>query len=117
MLALALTIAMTQGPTHLALAPWSGKDLPTATAAAAKYRLTVVGTPGTTVHLKATGVAKGWIAAFCNTRVCSPDSVDEAIPSSGTAMLQFELIREEPSAPARTSAKIVSDDGGEVIVP
>ena len=100
----------------LAIAPWQGKDLPTATAAAAKYKLTVSGTPGTITHLRTSNVAAGWIAAFCNDRVCSPNRVDQTIPESGTVMLQFELIREEGTAPHASGATISSDDGAKITV-
>ena len=101
----------------LAISPWSGHDLPTATQAAAKYRLQVSGAPGTTVELQATGVADGWIAAFCNDRVCSPTHVSETIPVSGRAVVQFELIRETDDAPHQSGATIRSSDGGRVTVP
>ncbi len=101
----------------LAISPWSGHDLPTATQAAAKYRLQVSGAPGTTVELQATGVANGWIAAFCNDRVCSPMRVAEKIPKSGSAVLQFELIRETDDAPHASGAVIHAAGGGVVIVP
>ena len=100
--------------TTLLLAPWKGADLPTATKSAVKYQLTVKDAPGTTVHLRATRVANGWIAAFCDYRVCSPGQVHEAIPASGTMMLQFELIREEDTA-ARTSGAVIETDGGQSV--
>jgi hypothetical protein len=102
--------------TTLLLAPWNGADLPTATRSAVKYQLTVKDAPGTTVHLRATHVQTGWIAAFCDNRVCSPGQVHEAIPASGTMVLQFELIREEDSAAARSDAVIESDTGQSVRV-
>jgi len=117
MLVLAALLALSQPATHLAIEPWHGPDLPTATHANAKYQLTISGAPNTTVHLRATGIANGWIAAFCNTRVCSPESVDQTIPQSGRATLQFELIREDPKAASSTRATIVSDDGSAVSVP
>ena len=101
----------------LTLAPWSGSDLPTATQAAAKYRLTIAGSPGKNVHLHATGVAKGWIAAFCDRRVCSPTQVNERIPKSGRVVVQFELIRETQDAPHSSGAVIHSDDGRALVVP
>lgn len=93
----------------LSIAPWSGKDLPTSTSSAAKYRLTVAGTPGSTVHLRTSRVANGWIAAFCNNRICSPNAIEQSVPASGTLTLQFELIREETSAPHVTAAVIHAD--------
>ncbi|HVA27533.1 MAG TPA: hypothetical protein VNF68_05100 [Candidatus Baltobacteraceae bacterium] len=101
----------------LMLTPWSGSDLPTASQAAAKYRLSISGTPGKIVSLRATGVASGWIAAFCDSRVCSPTQVNERIPKSGRAIVQFELIRETNDAPHSSGAVIRSDDGRTVVVP
>jgi hypothetical protein len=102
--------------TTLLLAPWKGADLPTAASSAVKYRLTVKDAPGAVVHLHATGVADGWIAAFCNNRVCSPNQVAQTIPKSGSVMLQFELIREENNGPKKSGAVIESDAGGSVAV-
>jgi len=101
----------------LTLSPWKGSDLPTATQAAAKYRLAIVGEPGTTVHLHTTGVADGWIAAFCDMRVCSPSQLTETIPISGKVVVQFELIRETEDAPHSSGAVIRSDDGRTLVVP
>ncbi len=103
--------------TTLLLSPWKGADLPTATKSAVKYQLTIEDTPGTAVHLWATNVAGGWIAAFCDSRVCSPAQLHETMPSSGKVVLQFELIREEDSAPRSTGAVIRSDAGPSVKVP
>jgi len=101
----------------IGISPWNGADLPTATQAAAKYRLTVSGKPGQTVRLTTSNVAPGWIAAFCDTRVCSPTRLTEVIPKSGSVVVQFELIRETQDAPHRSGALIVASDGSRVIVP
>ena len=103
--------------TSLLLTPWSGTDLSTATQAAAKFRLTVSGRPGQVVHLRTSHVARGWIAAFCDEKVCSPMQVSEAIPKSGSAVVQFELIRETEDAPHSSGATIIADDGRTVVVP
>lgn len=107
---------------HLLLAallvqPWHGEDLPTATQAAAKYRVTLSGAPGATVDLSAEGVAKGWIGAFCDMRVCSPNRVSETLPPNGRVTLQFELIREEDGAPKHSGARIQASDGSSVTIP
>lgn len=102
--------------TTLLLAPWKGADLPTATATASKYQLTIKGAPGSEVNLHASHVENGWIAAFCDNRVCSPNKVREALPASGSMMLQFELIREDDKAAKSTGATIESDDGAAVSV-
>lgn len=101
----------------MGLTPWTGTDLPTATQAAAKYKLTISGKPGATLHLNTTNVAKGWIAAFCDTKVCSPTQLTTLIPKSGSVVVQFELIRETDNAPHRSGAIISSSDGSRVIVP
>lgn len=106
LLALALTVD-----------PWHGTDLPTATQAAAKYRLTLSGKPKEAVHLTATQVAPGWIAAFCDSRVCSPGQVTTIIPASGKLYLQFELIRETEDATHKSGARIESENGPAVTVP
>jgi hypothetical protein len=108
-----LTFALTT----LLLTPWKGADLPTATKSAVKYQLTIKDAPRTAVHLRATHVAQGWIAAFCDNRVCSPGQVHETIPQSGSVVLQFELIQEEDSAPKTSGAIIESDGGPPVTVP
>ncbi|MBV8638864.1 MAG: hypothetical protein JO322_12345 [Candidatus Eremiobacteraeota bacterium] len=100
--------------TTLFLAPWKGADLPTATSAAIKYQLTIKDAPATAVHLRATHVADGWIAAFCDHRVCSPGQLQTTIPSSGKIVIQFELIREDDSA-ARGSGAVIESDGGRSI--
>lgn len=107
-----LALAMTT----LLLAPWKGRDLPTASAAAVKYELTIKNTPGTSVELHANRVADGWIAAFCDTRVCSPERVRVTVPATGSVTLQFELIREDAHAAKTTGAVITTDDGASAVI-
>jgi hypothetical protein len=109
-------IAAVAVSTQLTIAPWSGKDLATVTPSAAKYKLTVKGAPGTDVHLVATRVAGGWLAAFCTPSVCSPDRVNVAIPDSGETALSFELIREDPGA-SHASGAVISAGTASVTVP
>ncbi len=103
--------------TTLLLQPWHGKDLPTATQAAVKYRLTIAAPSGTIVHLRASKVAIGWIAAFCDSHVCSPMQATKLMPKSGKVVLQFELIRDDDAAPHTSGATIVPDSGKPVVVP
>jgi hypothetical protein len=100
----------------LLVSPWTGKDLPTASQAQAKYRLEVTGKPGDVVHLTVNGMKDGWIGAFCDGRVCSPNSVSETIPASGRTVVQFELIRETTKAAAHTDAVITGSDGSRSVV-
>ncbi len=101
----------------LSISPWIGHALPTSTAAAAKYRLTVSGKPGTRVHLTTSRVQPGWIAAFCDTRICSPTQVTETISSTGSTVVQFELIREENDAPHKSGAVIHGEGRATITVP
>jgi hypothetical protein len=115
--AIALLLALSGPATHLSIQPWTGNDLQTTSADAAKYRLEVSGRPDSTIRLEARNVADGWIAAFCTPRVCSPQRVDVDLPRSGQAVFQFELIRESNTAPKRSGATITGDDGAFVTVP
>ena len=107
----ALILAAVTGQTHLSLEPWHGKDLQVTTSAAVKYRLLVTGTPNATVRLTTSGVANGWIAAFCTPKVCAPSEVDVTLPASGQAEYQFELIKEDDHAAKSSGARIVTSDG------
>jgi len=102
---------------RLSVTPWTGSDLQTTATSAAKYRLEVSGKPNASYRLRAVGVARGWIAAFCTQRVCSPEQIEAHLPSSGDAILQFELIRESDSAPRLSGATITDSDGASVSVP
>lgn len=111
-----LLAAILAAPVHLTVASWTASPLPTATQAAAKFALTVTGRPGTRVRLRASGVARGWLAAFCTARLCSPEFVDVTLPPTGRTVYEFELIRQDPSAPKRSGAHIIGDDGSAVEV-
>jgi len=112
-----LSALVAAAPAHLQIQPWNGKDLPTASRSAVKYRLVVSGKPNAHVRLEATAVAKGWIAAFCTSEVCAPGHVAIDLPQSGQAVYQFELIREDDAAPRKSGARIVGDDGSSIDVP
>jgi hypothetical protein len=98
--------------THLSIAPWKGADPKNAIPGATKYRLTVAGAPGARIHLDATGEADGWIAAFCTDKVCSPDRTTLDLPASGRAGIQFELVRDDASAPVKSGVVTIHADGG-----
>jgi hypothetical protein len=100
----------------LSLSPWHGPDLPSAPANAVKYRLSIHGAPGAHVHLRTSGVARGWLAAFCTSKICSPGQTWLDLPKSGSYALQFELIRQLDNAPTRSGARIFGDDGSAVTV-
>ncbi len=108
--------AATAVPTRLTIESWTGTNLATATATAVRYRLRVDGAPNAKLLLRADGLAKGWLAAFCTPRFCAPMRVDVTLPPKGEAVYQFELIREDPGAPAHSGARITSNDGTSVTV-
>jgi hypothetical protein len=113
---LAMMLAVSPA-THLSIQPWTGNDLQATTSAAAKYRLEVTGRPQAVIRLQASGVASGWLAAFCTSKVCSPERVDVTIPASGEAVVQFELIRESDTGPKQSAATISENGGARVSVP
>src|SRR5580658_4383167 len=115
--AVGMMLALSQPGTRLSVQPWTGSEFQTTSAATAKYRLKVTGTPDSVVHLQASGVANGWLAAFCTPKFCSPQRIEVAIPSSGESVLQFELIRESDTAPKRSGATISENGGASVSVP
>ncbi|MBV8116869.1 MAG: hypothetical protein JOY69_08225 [Candidatus Eremiobacteraeota bacterium] len=109
--ALVLAVA---SPTRLAIEPWTGPNLSTATSTAIRYRLHVSGASHASLTLRADRLAKGWLAAFCTPKVCAPLRVDVTLPQSGRALYQFELIREDPVAAPRSGARISSSDGASI---
>lgn len=117
MTAFTMLLALAQVATQLSIQPWTGTDFQTTTTSAAKYRLEVNGKPNSTVRLRALDVEHGWLAAFCTPRLCSPQEIDVQLPHSGSAVFQFELIRESLSAPKHSGATIAVSDGGSVSVP
>lgn len=117
LVAIAMVLALVQPVTHLEIQPWTGNDLVATSATAAKYRLVVNGRPGAAIHLQASDVAQGWLAAFCLPNLCSPQRLSMTLPKSGQAVVQFELIREADDAPNQSGARITGNDGAFVDVP
>lgn len=117
MIAFVTLLALAQAATQLSIQPWTGTDFQTTTTTAAKYRLEVNGKPNATVRLRAFGVAHGWLAAFCTPKLCSPQEINVQLPHSGSAVFQFELIRESLAAPKRSGATIAVSNGASISVP
>ena len=94
------------------LTPWHGASLPTAPTGAyqTSYALTVRGAPSERVNLRANGAAKGWIAAFCTTRLCAPFRTTITLDNGGKARLEFSLIRTDPKAAKHTRANILENN-------
>ena len=92
----------------LLLAPWKGPSLPTVSAAAAKYRLTVRGTAHQRVPLAASGLPAGWVAAFCTQRFCSPYFYTLQLDERGGAAVELQLIRTDERAVRRAHVLLTS---------
>ena len=90
----------------LALAPWSGPSLPTATPDAVKYKLTVRGPADQKVDLRADGLPKGWVASFCTSRECSPFEYEMELNARGTGVIEFQAIRTDDAAPKHVRVTI-----------
>lgn len=99
------------GKTSVSLAPWTGPDLPGSIASTLKYRLVVGGSPKRSVTLRATSLAKGWIASFCSDRVCAPLRTTVMIPASGVKVLEFQLIQNDSKAAKHTRVNVEASDG------
>ena len=92
----------------LALAPWTGPSLPTASPAAAKYKLTVHGRPAARVALHADGLPAGWVASFCTKTLCSPFDYTMQLDARGTGIVEFQAIRTYDSAPRHIRIRITA---------
>jgi hypothetical protein len=92
----------------LALAPWHGPSLPTASAGAAKYKLTVRGAANQSVPLLAAGLPSGWVGSFCTSTLCSPFRYTMTLDARGTGWIEFQAIRTEDSAPKHVRLTITT---------
>jgi thiol-disulfide isomerase/thioredoxin len=82
--------------THVALAPWTGANLPGSGTSTIRYRLVAVAPAGQSVSLGTKGLKAGWIASFCQDRLCSPNTVTFTMPSEGVKTYEFQLIPPQP---------------------
>ena len=93
----------------LLLSPWTGPSVPTATTAAAKYKLVVNGAAQQNVELRAAGLPKGWIASFCTDKACAPFRYTLQLDNKGKGVIELAAIRTDDSAPARIRLTITAD--------
>lgn len=94
----------------LALTPWHGPSLPTASPAAAKYKLTVHGPARQRVDLHAGGLPSGWVASFCTPTYCSPFEYRVQLDDHGVAVIEFQAIRTDEAAPKHATVTITAPD-------
>ena len=92
--------------TIVSLAPWTGADLPGSVSSTLKYRLVLASRPGSSVTLRAIGLAKGWLASFCSDTICAPMRRSVVLPSSGVKMFEFQLIKTDPAGAPHTTAQV-----------
>jgi hypothetical protein len=85
----------------LTLMPWTGPSLPTASAAATKYKLSVRGAASERVHLRATGLPNGWVASFCTQHICLPYHYSMQLDRRGYGAIEFQAVRVDDSSPRR----------------
>jgi thiol-disulfide isomerase/thioredoxin len=83
--------------TRLTLTAWSGADLPGSAASNIRYRLVAVAPAGKSVTLVTKGLKPGWIASFCQDRLCSPNTVTFIAPPEGVKTYEFQLIAPDAS--------------------
>ena len=107
----ALNIGNSERP-GISLAPWTGADLPGSVASTIKYRLVVSGKADSNVQLRATNIAKGWIASFCSDRLCSPMQLALHLPTSGVKIVEFQLIQSQKRAPKHTTFRVQANGVG-----
>ncbi len=89
------------GVLTLVALPWSGADLPGAIASTVKYRITVRDRPATPVVLRASGLPKDWVGAWCTDRICSPTRTTVTIPASGVKTVEFQIVPDDPAHAGR----------------
>jgi len=100
----------------LSLAPWRGPSLPTASADAIKYKLTVHGTPRQSVQLSASGLPDGWVASFCTPHICAPFHYTLQLGRRGSGTIEFQAIRVDDGAPSRVRVVVSAPDANTVTV-
>lgn len=98
----------------LSLAPWHGPSLPTVSADAIKYKLSVRGAPRQSLELRASGLPDGWVASFCTSRVCSPSRYTLQLDRIGQGTIEFQAIRVDDSAPAHVRVTVSAPDANTV---
>jgi hypothetical protein len=98
----------------LAITPWKGPALPAATPNAAQYLLWVRGDAHREVHLRASGLPKGWIASFCSRKVCSPFQYTLQLDANGRGEVEFQAVRVDESAPRTVRVTVSPEDGSPI---
>jgi hypothetical protein len=77
------------------------------------FRLKLNGTPGSTVAVTASA-PRGWLPAFCSTRICSIGHISVTIPKNGVATLDLHMHNVANGAHGTSK---VSADGENVELP
>jgi hypothetical protein len=110
---IAVALAGGNGKPVLAVAPWSGPDLPGSITSTLKYRLIVAAAGDSDVTLNAHGLRPDWVASFCADGLCSPQTVSFRAPASGVKTYEFQLV--PPQAGARPGNVTISAVGGATV--
>jgi hypothetical protein len=93
----------------IGLAPFAGPQLPGTIPGTAKFTVHIAGRARQTVSVRAVGVPAGYIASFCTDRVCAPFAVTFALPKTGSASIELQLIENTPGAHAPRRVTVTAD--------
>jgi hypothetical protein len=93
----------------LALTPFSGPVALTSAPSSAKFSVAIRGSAGQHIRLRTIGVPPGYIASFCTDRVCAPFRVTLALPASGRASIELQLIENTPGARKPRTVTVAAD--------
>ncbi|HTV74741.1 MAG TPA: redoxin family protein [Candidatus Acidoferrales bacterium] len=108
-----IAVTLTHGDARpvVAIAPWSGPDLPGSLGSTLKYRLIVAARADTRVTLRVTGLRAQWIASFCAGGLCSAEHVTFTAPASGVKTYEFQLVPPQAGAQPGHIAVLVNGGG------
>ena len=95
----------------LTLAPYTGPALHGSLTGTAKFLVSVSGSAGQLVRLRAVGVPPGYIAAFCTNLVCAPFRVAFTLPTSGREHVELQLIRNAAGAHKPKTVTVAANGG------
>lgn len=107
----ALALGRNDGRTALAIARWTGPDLPGSIASTLKYRLIVAAPASREITLRATGLRPRWIASFCGDGICSPQKITLHTTPAGVKTYEFQLVPPVAGALPGAGVTVVSADG------
>ena len=111
-----VALALDRGAgTTLSLVPWTGAGLPGSIPGTIRYRLVAAGPSNKQITLHAGPIPKQWVASFCSKSVCSPGTVSVRLPSSGIAVVEFQLVPPSQHAAVDFPVSVTARDAARTI--